>query len=307
MFEKFRKEKAEPEAFKGKEGESILHVIEKPEIVIHKAGWVKGLGIAATVVGAGAGMHDRVGATAFGAEGVGGILGGTRRTGPVSHRRNISNVNQQSDRIFAEKLIITDKRILAVIDGANVTLEACYDKEFFRQMLLGQKKRNTSIEEANRPKPDDKDNKYKQRTGVEIHNSLPRQLRGLGYVDNTYALADIELRKGILGDLTAWTFYIEIARISTPLVMKDSEGGWGRLMGRSRAIAFSNEINESVELAKCDIKVKEDKKQHIDNQQVMAEFTQSVQAKIKELREYAFRKEGDKLLITSALRADFEA
>jgi len=294
------------ERFK-KEGESILHVIEKPKIFLHKSGGEIILGAAATLVSAGAGAHERTGATGFGAAGVGGLLGGSRSVGAASHQTQTQHVNQQSDRIPADRLILTDKRLLGVIGESSVTLEAYYDRDFFRQAMLGQKRRNADIEEANRPKPDEKDNKYTQKTGIAIHNYLQGELRELGYVDNTYVLADIEIKKGLLGSLMGWTFYIEVAQVSTPLAMKDNEGALNIMRGKPRGIIFTDEIKEKVSVAKCDIHVKEDKKQHIDNQQLMAEFTQSAQAKIRELREYAFQTKGKNLLISNALRKDFEA
>lgn len=315
MFGFGKSKKEEPEGFKPNDGENILSEINKPRILVHETKLQKTLrhlGNAASntrvnsprlpgamsMTGAAiGGMHGGAVGSIVGAK----MMGGGSRS--MSSQRNTNTVQQQPE-IPVDKIVITDKRLLAVINGNNITLEALYDKDWIARLITGQKKKNFQILENMLP-PRDKGDKYSWKVAMQV-KSLP--LKKSGYVEEIGILAGIQIKKGLLGGISG--FEIEIADISFPLMMNDNIGKWERLKSfntADRPMTFSNELEEEVSTAKYEIKVKEDKKQHIDNEQIMLDFTQNVQTKIKEIREYALRQEDKTLFASPTLKENFES
>lgn len=296
------KEKQPDMPFAPNAGESILMTSPHPTIEVHrslkevmKEGAVRGFTSTRISSPPMPGMYGMtIGGMMFGS--VGAIIGSSA-TAPHTITYGGKPQAAQSHQIKADEFIATDKRLLAILKGPQVVLQAATDLELVRQVIAGRKETNAAALKAVVPPPD-RGTKYSGELAMSMSNptingNFLHELTVRGFREGVDVLTGIEANKGWLG---GYSFIIDITHVSFPLKVKDNISMGKKILTLGRAdrdLTFINEVDDEFHTVGYDVRLRK------EQQLQMMGIVESKLTKLgKELKEYVH---------SEKLRRDFES
>ncbi|MGI0088698.1 MAG: hypothetical protein ACREBF_03690 [Candidatus Micrarchaeales archaeon] len=291
----FNKQKEPVQPFVPDVGESIKANMPDPKILVHETNlqkFIRDAGNAAANRRLSTPRMPGIGGIMMGGAigGLGGALIGGHMGGGGTTTFKGSGQRTQQEEIKADNLILTNKRLLGVINGSQVVLEVGYDLESLNGVISGQKARNLAVQERV-VFPPDRGEKYSGMLAVKMtspntNSEFLNKLRNGGYKEDLDVLFGIEVKKGLLG---GYTFIVEVSQISFPLKVKDDLNWKDKLKSLNRAereLTFINEMEDEVDTVKYDIKLHNYKQNNWE--QIMIDWANGMQQRIEDLKKEFF-------------------
>ncbi|MDE1856315.1 MAG: hypothetical protein KGH49_03730 [Candidatus Micrarchaeota archaeon] len=296
------KEKVPERPFAPDAGESVIMTSPQPTIAVHRS-WKEAMkegavrGFMATRISSPPmpGMYGMVmGGMMFGHAGA---FIGSSMTAPHTITYGGKVQAAQSNQVKADEFIVTDKRLLAVLKGPQVVLQATTDLESVRQVMVGRKETNAAALKAVVPPPD-RGTKYSGELAMSMSNptingNFLHELTVRGFREGVDVLTGIEAKRGLLG---GYYFIVEITHVSFPLKVKDNVSMGKKILTLGKAerdLTFINEVDDEFDIVGYDVRLRK------EQQVQMLGVVESKLSKLgMELKEY---------VKSERLRRDFES